>query len=114
MARRTSTTHPDHGGRRRPTAAMVPHSRRRDIQQSANMLCDKSMSLKLENILFITIYLLFNGTAHRRLAVRCGPKRIHSSLESQGTASKIGRQVCRVLGGGVQFSLANHPSVVVI
>ena len=56
MARRTSTTHPDHGGRRRPTAAMVPHSQRRDIQQSANMLCDKSMSFKLENILFITIY----------------------------------------------------------
>ena len=56
MARRTSTTHPDHGSRRRPTAAMVPHSRRQDIQQSTNILCDKSMSFKLKNILFITIY----------------------------------------------------------
>jgi hypothetical protein len=28
----------DHGGRRRPTAAMVPHSQRRRIQQSANIL----------------------------------------------------------------------------
>ncbi len=56
MAWCTSTTHPDHGGRRRPTAEMVPHSQRRDNQQSANMLCDKSMSFKLENILFITIY----------------------------------------------------------
>ena len=36
-------THPNHGGRRRPTAAMVPHSRRRDIRQSANMLGDCSM-----------------------------------------------------------------------
>ncbi len=49
-------THPDHGGCRRPTAAMVPHSQRRDIRQSANMLRDKSMSLKLENIFVITIY----------------------------------------------------------
>ena len=57
MARRTSTTHPDHGSRRRPTAEMVPHSQRRDNQQSANMLCDKSMSFKLENILFITIFI---------------------------------------------------------
>ena len=56
MARRMSTTHPDYGGRRCPMAKMVPHSRRRDNQQSANMLCDKSMSFKLENILFITIY----------------------------------------------------------
>ena len=56
MAWRTTTIHPDHGGRRCPTAAMVPHSQRRDIPQSANILRDKSKSLKLENILFITIY----------------------------------------------------------
>ena len=49
-------THPNHGGRRRPTAAMVPPPRRRRIQQSANMLCDKSMLLKLENIIVFTIY----------------------------------------------------------
>jgi hypothetical protein len=49
-------THPDHGGRHRPTAAMVPHSRRGDIRQSANMLHKKSMSLKIENMFAITIY----------------------------------------------------------
>jgi hypothetical protein len=57
MARRTSTTHPDHGGRRRPTAAMVPHSQRQDIQQSANMLCDKSMSFKLERIYYLLLFI---------------------------------------------------------
>ncbi len=49
-------THPNHGGHRRPTAAMVPFSRHRDIWQSANMLRDKSMLLKIENIFVITIY----------------------------------------------------------
>jgi hypothetical protein len=49
-------THPSHGGRHRPTAAMVPSSRHRLIQQLANMLRNKSMLLKLENILVFTIY----------------------------------------------------------
>jgi hypothetical protein len=62
-------THPDHGGRRRPTATMVPFSWRRGIQQSANMLRDNYMSLKIENIFDITIYYLFKGTAHRQHAV---------------------------------------------
>jgi hypothetical protein len=34
----------------------VPSSRHRHIQQLANMLRDKSMSLKLENIIVFTIY----------------------------------------------------------
>ena len=59
-------THPNHGGRRRPTAAMVPPSRRRRTQQSANMLRDKSMSLKLDNIIVFTIYLAIKGMARRR------------------------------------------------
>jgi hypothetical protein len=42
----------NHGGRRCPTAAMVSHSRRQGIQQSSNMLCDKSTSWNL--------YYLFN------------------------------------------------------
>ena len=42
----------NHGSRRCPTAAMVSHSRRRGIQQSSNMLCDKSTSWNL--------YYLFN------------------------------------------------------
>jgi hypothetical protein len=43
---------------------MVPRPRRRRIQQSANMLCDKSMLLKLKNIFVITVYYLFKGTPH--------------------------------------------------
>jgi hypothetical protein len=37
-------------------AAMVPSSQHCHIQQLANMLQDKSMSLKLENIIVFTIY----------------------------------------------------------
>ncbi len=51
-------THPNHGGRHCPTAAMVPSPRHRRIQQLANMLRNKSMSLKLENIIVFTTYLL--------------------------------------------------------
>ncbi len=39
-------------------AAMVPSPQHRCIQQLANMLCDKSMLLKLENIIVFTVYLL--------------------------------------------------------
>jgi hypothetical protein len=49
-------THPDHGGRRHPTAAMVPCPRRRHTQQLTNMMRDKSMSFKLDNIIVLTIY----------------------------------------------------------
>ena len=58
--------HPDHGGRQRPTAAMVTPPRRRIIRQSPNMIRDKSMSLKLDNIIVYTINKLFKDTAHRR------------------------------------------------
>ncbi len=40
----------DHGGRGRPTAAMKPHSRPLRIQQSANILCDRLVLLKLEKL----------------------------------------------------------------
>jgi hypothetical protein len=44
--------HPDHGGRhQRPTAAMMTPPRRRVVRQSSNTMCDKSMSLKLKNII---------------------------------------------------------------
>ncbi len=49
-------THPNHGGRRRPTAAMAPHPRRRRAQQSTNMIVDKSMLLKVEDLIVFTIY----------------------------------------------------------
>ena len=39
----------DHGGRRRPTAAMSSPPRRRDIPQAAHTVRYKSMSLKLKN-----------------------------------------------------------------
>jgi hypothetical protein len=44
-----------HGGRRRHTAAMGPHSRQQSIQQSTNMICNRSTSLRLEKNIFITI-----------------------------------------------------------
>jgi hypothetical protein len=37
-------------------AAMVPRPRRRRTQQSGNMMRNKSMSLKLEDIIVFTIY----------------------------------------------------------
>jgi hypothetical protein len=49
-------THPNHGGRHRLTAAMVPSPQHRRIQQLANMQCNKSMLLKLENIIVFAIY----------------------------------------------------------
>ncbi len=45
-----------YGGRRLPTAAMKPHSRRLSIQQSANILCNRLVSLKLEKTIIIKIY----------------------------------------------------------
>ena len=46
----------DHGSQRRPTAAMKPHSRLLSIQQSANILCDRLVSLKLEKNIIINVY----------------------------------------------------------
>ena len=46
----------DHGGQGRPTAAMKPHSWLLRIQQSANILCDKLVSLKLEKTIIINVY----------------------------------------------------------
>ncbi len=46
----------DHGGRRRPTAAMKPHSWLLSIQQSANILCDRLVLLKLEKVIINYVY----------------------------------------------------------
>jgi hypothetical protein len=54
-------THPNHGDRHRPTAAMVPSSWHCHIKQLANMLRNKSMLLKLENNIVFTIYELFKA-----------------------------------------------------
>jgi hypothetical protein len=50
--------HPNHAGRHCLMAAMTPSPQHRHIQYLANMLHDKSMSLKLENIIVFTMYLL--------------------------------------------------------
>ncbi len=54
------STLPNHGGRHCPMITMVPFPRHRRIQQSANMLHNKSMLLKLENIIVFAMYLLAN------------------------------------------------------
>ena len=46
----------DHGGRRRPTAAMKPHSRLLSIQQSTNILGNRLVSLKLEKVIINYVY----------------------------------------------------------
>ncbi len=46
----------NHGGRHHPTAAMRPHSQRRSIQQSANMLGNRLVSLKLEKVINSNVY----------------------------------------------------------
>ncbi len=45
----------DHGGRWRPVAAMGPHSRLLSIQQSANILCNRTTMLKLEITIIIHV-----------------------------------------------------------
>jgi hypothetical protein len=46
----------DDGGHRRRTTAVGPHSRLLSIQQSAIILCDKLVSLKLEKTIIIYVY----------------------------------------------------------
>jgi hypothetical protein len=60
LARRklAKKTRSNHGGCHCPIDAMVPFPWHRCIQQLANMLRDKSMLLKLENIIVFTMYLL--------------------------------------------------------
>jgi hypothetical protein len=47
----------DHGGPRHPTAAMKPHSRLLSIQQSANILCDRLVLLKLEKKISLLMFI---------------------------------------------------------
>ncbi len=46
----------DDGGHRHRTTAVGPHSRLLSIQQSANILYDKLVSLKLEKTIIIYVY----------------------------------------------------------
>jgi hypothetical protein len=63
-------THPNHDGRHCPVVAMVPSPWHRRIQQLANMMRNKYTSLKLENIIVVTIYLLAI-LRHNSLLMRC-------------------------------------------
>jgi hypothetical protein len=60
LARRKldKNTYPNHGGHHCPMATMVPSCQHCRIQQLANMLRDKSVLLKLENIIVFTMYLV--------------------------------------------------------
>jgi len=49
---------------------MVPPPWRRRIQQSANMLCDKSMSFKIVNMIVFTIFISY-FKAWRIVSTRC-------------------------------------------
>jgi hypothetical protein len=44
----------DHGGRPGHTAAVGPHPQQQSTQQSTNIICNGSTSLKLEKKIFIT------------------------------------------------------------
>ncbi len=53
-----------HGRSRRPTAAMWPHSWRRDTLQSSNILGNKFTLLNLENIIIIYTIMTIRGKAY--------------------------------------------------
>jgi len=61
----------DHGRHRRPTAIMVPHPRRQGIQQSTDMLQNRSTSLKLEKKILITINLTIMCMTRQRWWCGC-------------------------------------------
>ena len=48
----------NHGGRHHLTAVMVPHPRRRGMQQSADMLRNRSTLLKLEKTILYLLLLI--------------------------------------------------------
>jgi hypothetical protein len=59
-------THANHGSRHPPTTAMVRHSWCQGIQQSADMLRNRSTLLKLEKKIFITIIFTIMCTTHQQ------------------------------------------------
>ncbi len=59
--------HMDHGGRSQPMAAMVPTTWLRGVETLADMLCNKAMQLKLENLVVINTYYTTFGDTGRDL-----------------------------------------------
>ena len=56
----------DDGGRRHPTAVTGPHSWLLSIQQSTNIICDRTTLLKLEKFIII---MLFSYSQARRVVM---------------------------------------------
>ena len=92
--------HPDHGGRRRPMAAMAPRSRRWGITKLANTLHDKSVPLNLKYILIINICVAIlvttlcehtddHGGCCRSTAALWPHSRRHTALRNQNKKKKL-------------------------
>ena len=98
----------DHGGRRRHMAAMGPHPRQQSTQQSTNIICDGSTSLKLDFFYLLLVILLLmhvalmstrddDDAATRRWAP-CSP--LNDIADSNGTLSLPTIYSTRAGGGG--------------
>ncbi len=85
-------THPNHGGRHCPMAAMVPSPRHHCIQQSANMLRDKSVVKTREyccfNYVFIS-YLKAQRIIYAPCLSVCGLRSAESIKLSAGGAETV-------------------------
>ena len=57
----------DHGSQCRPKATIRSHSRCGSMQQSANTLGNRLVSLELEKVIINNIYQLVQGTTHRQI-----------------------------------------------
>jgi hypothetical protein len=88
-----------HGGHRRHTSAMGPHSRQQSIQQSTNMICNRSTLLKLEKNIFITI--------NMTIIARCTDKDNATMIASLGSRPPL--QCCLACIPCVVMSLATFP-----
>ena len=76
----------DNGGRRHHTAAMGPHPRQQSTQQSTNIICDGSTSLKLEKKIFTASNITNNA---RRVDVN--ERRRRCSNATMGAVQPTGR-----------------------
>jgi hypothetical protein len=94
LARRklAKNTHPNYGGRQCPMVAMVPSPRHRGIQQSANMLHNKSVAKTREYSCFYHVFISYFKA--RRIVNEpclsvCGLCGAESIIPSAGSAETI-------------------------
>jgi hypothetical protein len=76
----------DNGGRRHHTAAMGPHPREKSTQQSTNIICNGTTSLKLEKKLFIA-----SNITNNALRVDVDERRQGCSNATMGAVQPTGR-----------------------